>query len=575
MMRQIVKNTPEHRIFQWLKDRERGRVDLMWLANVILAPPESRIVVRHAHGPIIDHCQRFTGRREYAHESKLSKHGTPLIAASEPRTPMPELTGPRDDMILVSRGHLKTTINTVAHTIQWILNYPDVRVLLATATDEKAQFIVGKIKQHFQFNPRFRFLYPEFCPHPRKASDFGSKTEFSVPNRTRNDEPTVMTASVGKALASTHHDVIKCSDVVTENNVRTKGQIEEVKEFFGYLDPLREKFESKDGKPNPAWLTLEGTIYDFGDAYSDILDERASGRAEWWKVTKQSCWLDKENRVPLWPERFPPEQLDRIRQQIGPVLFSSQYELEPVPPESALATPEEIKFFPAHLIPQLMPRYRVMTTVDLSNPNPNVKAGSDPDFCVFTTAAFDADGRCDVLSIYRKRFSQDELVEMFFLLQKRWPANAKFKVQRDHYAHALEPLMKREMAKRGEWLNIEFTPISTTVSKVWKIQQLQGWFKMGILRFADNITCKDDLILEIRRFPRGNHDDILDTLSDLFHNQEQHASWEVLPDHPRGTLVPVAGAQFTGFDPISHEARWLHDQIESAHSEYSPMTGAL
>jgi predicted phage terminase large subunit-like protein len=480
-------------------------------------------------------------------------------------------------LLLVSRGHLKTTIHTVAHCIQWILNYPDVRILICTATDEKARMMVNDIRGHFQFNPRLRFLFPEFCPDSKKASDFGSQTEFTIPNRERRaKEPTVMTASVGKALASTHHDVIKCSDVVTENNVKTGGQIAEVKEFFGYLDPLREKFFSKDGKPNPGWLDIEGTIYDFSDQYQTILDQVKRGDAPWWKVTQRSCWVDKVKRISLWPERFPPLQLDRILKQIGPVLFASQYELNPVSPESALATLEQIKFFPVHIVKTLLPRYRVLTTVDLSNPNPNVKGGADPDYCVFTTAGFDTDGRCDVLSIYRDRFPQDDLVEMFFLLQKRWPSNRVFKVQKDHYAHALEPLMKREMAKRGIYLNIEFTPISTSVSKVWKIQQLQGWFRMGLLRFADNISFKEDLILEILRFPRGAHDDILYTLSDLFHNSKSHASWEVLPDAPKGTYpLDDTFQQFSGFDPITKEAQWIRNVIEDAHSEYNLVTGAL
>ena len=113
--------------------------------------------------------------------------------------------------------------------------------------------IVGEMKAHFQFNGFFRFLFPEFCPS-KNVSDFGSKTEFTVPKRVRKaKEPTIMTASVGKALASTHHDVIKISDAVTENNVHTDGQIREVKDFFGYIEPLRERtatvFRSQCGTP--------------------------------------------------------------------------------------------------------------------------------------------------------------------------------------------------------------------------------------------------------------------------------------------------------------------------------------
>lgn len=513
---------------------------------------------------------------------KLSKYGTPHMLVSKERVKMWDLKGERDRLLLVSRGHLKTTIHTVAHIIQWILNYPDVRILMTTATDEKAQLIVGKIKQHFQFNPRFRFLYPEFCPDAKKASDWGSKTELSVPNRNkRGDEPTIMTASVGKALASTHHDVIKCSDVVTENNVRTPGQIAEVKEFFGYLEPLRERGESKDGQPNPGWLDVEGTIYDFSDFYQTILDaeEKKADHEKAWKITKRSCWVDKSKRLSLWPERFPALELERIANspQVGPVLFASQYELEPVSPETALATEDQILFFPLHIAHQLMPRYRVMTTVDLANPNPNKKTSSDPDYTVFTTAGFDRDGRCDVLSIYRGRFKQDEIAELFFLIQKKWPANIRFKVQKDHYGDSLAPVMQREMGKRQTFLHIELEPISSLESKFWRIQQLQGWFRMGNIRFADSITCKQDLTLEILRFPRGGHDDILDTIADLFHDARKQAAGEVNPDReieiPWGKPRPVTQSDFAGFDPLTKEATFLSDVIGAGQRSFHSMTG--
>jgi predicted phage terminase large subunit-like protein len=202
-----------------------------------------------------------------------------------------------------------------------------------------------------------------------------------------------------------------------------------------------------------------------------------------------------------------------------------------------------------------------MTTVDLANPNPTTRGNSDPDYCVFTTAGFDSDGRCDVLSVHRSRFNQEELCDMFFLIQKRWPANLRFKVQKDHYANALEPMMKREMAKRKEWLNIEYAPISTTISKVWKIQQLQGWFKMGNIRFANNISCKQHLIDEILRFPRGAHDDILDTISDLFFDKDKRPIAQVYPNSERTFAPHPAVKQFEGFNPESGVPMWHGDLI--------------
>lgn len=563
----------QHMTRVWLSDRQRARTDLYWLANEVLSPPDSRIMVPHAHGIIVDHCQLFSGRREIADPLRYSKFGTPAMVLSQELVAMPDLPGLRDDMLLVSRGHLKTTINTVAHSIQWILNYPDVRILVVTSTDEKAQMIVGKIKQHFQFNPRFRFLFPEFCPDAKKASDWGSKTEFSVPNRNkRGDEPTMMTAAVGKALASTHHDVIKCSDVVTENNVKTKGQIDEVKEFIGYLDPLREKFLSRDGQPNPGWLTKEGTIYDFSDEYSATLDEITRGNGAFWRVTKQSCWVDKERRVPLWPERFPPAQLDRILAQIGPYLFASQYELEPVRAEDGLARPEEIRFFPAHVAQELMPRYRLYTTVDLASPEET----SNGDFIVFTTAGIDRDGRIDVLSIQRGHFNDEQICNIFFNTDAVYGGKTQFKVQKDHFARMLAPLMRREMAKRGRWLNIEYTPISNRISKVQKIRGLQGFFRMGLIRFSDSIACRADLVMEIVRFPKGGHDDIIDTISDLLTDRAGAAVGDIIPDAPKWTLpIPRPEDRFLEFDPLTKEAHFLMDQMKGGGSYMHETTGAL
>ncbi len=557
---------------QWLNDRERGRTDLFWLANVVLSPADSRIMEPHAHGCIVDHCQKFSGREEYADPVKLSKYGAPLIVASQPRVPMSKLPGNRDNLILVARGHLKTTIHTIAHCIQWIINYPDVRILIATSTDEKAQMIVREMKAHFQFNAFFRFLYPEFCPDGRKVSDWGSSTEFTVPNRVRKaKEPTVMTAAVGKALASTHHDVIKASDVVTENNIGTQGQISSVKGWFGFLNPTRERYKSPDGKSTRGWLDIEGTIYDFSDHHNDLLDRTKRGELPWYKVLHQSCWIDKAANKPLWPERFPVDELERTMEDIGPVLFASQYELNPISPSSGLATQDQVKFFPAHLVPELMPRYRVYTTVDLAGMDPQTEGDST----VFSTCGFDTDGRCDVLSIVKGRFTLDKVVNLFFAIQDVYPANLAFKVQKDHFSRTIWPILQREQSKRGKWLNITLTPISNRVSKQQRIRGLQAWFLQGIIRFADNISCRNDLLLEILRFPKYEHDDILDTLADQMHNRDGEPSSGVYPDAPKGNpLGAVPNDKFLGFDPIGQE-RWLHDAIESATPYYDAMTGAL
>lgn len=549
---------------RYLEDRQKCRTDLFFLCNEILArgSGQSRIMVPHAHGPIVDHCQKFHGYEEFIDPATMHiRKAIPLCA-------MEDLEGPRDNLLLVSRGHLKTTIHTVGHIIQWILNYPNVRILITTATDEKAQLIMAKIKQHFQFNRIFRHLFPEFCPGKR-VSDWGSKTEIIVPNATRHDEPTIMTAAVGKALASTHHDVIKCSDVVTENNVKTKGQIQEVIDFFGYMEPLRERFESKNGKSNVAWLDVEGTIYDFADFYQMVLDNEAKLPPEQrqWNITKRSCWVDKAKRISLWPERFPPAELDRILRspQVGPYIFSAQYELNPVAQGQGLATREDIRYFDHRLVPQLMPRYqRVDTTIDLSTMDGTNTKG---DFVSMLTAGVDADARLDVFAIQHGRFTDEQVIDLMFLIQQIYPKNNEFRIQKDQLVGGgFKTLLRREMTKRKIWLNVKYVPIPTNENKNHRIlRQLQGWFSLGLIRFSDGIPMTTRLALEdeILRFPRGANDDIIDTLADQMHDEHGDASGVL----PREKTPAEHMAAVGGFDPFMLESE------PDMNAHYAEMTG--
>lgn len=534
----------------FLRERQRCRTDLFYLCNEILAPPHSKIMVPHAHMPIVNHCQKFLGWKEKIDPETLR------IFGGGPVVPMWELEGPRDRLLLISRGHLKTTIHTVGHAIQWILNYPDIRIGVGTATGDQGERIVKEIKGHFQFNPRLRYLFPEFCPPSKRAADFGSATEFTVPNRTRKElkEPTVMNISIGKTVASIHLDVIIASDVVTESNIATKGQIQEAKDFFGYIEPLRERFESKNGQSNVGWKFVEGTIYDFADYYQTILDHEAKlpENERQWKVTKRSCWVDKGKRIPLWPERFPAAELDRILRspEVGPYIFSSQYELNPVAPGTGLATKEQIHYFPASLVKQLMPRYqKVATTIDLATLD---GSNVDGDYVSMVVGAFDRDGRLDVVNIQHGRFTDEQVVNLMFLIQQVYPKNAEFRIQKDQISGGLKSLLKREMEKRKVWLNVKYVPIPTNESKTHRIiKNLRGWFALGLIRFADNLTCKIALEDEILRFPRGAHDDILDALADQMHNEEGEPVGEVIP-RETNPYEPSFDTGLPGFSPYSY-----------------------
>lgn len=501
------------KLAEWKWVRNKARRSLHFLCVKLLGYQD---VCEEVHWPIIDHLQRFKGGVD-----ELDNIGrvtyTPEIDLwhlPPPRTLEGQTA--RNTLILYPRGHLKTSVITLAHTIQWIINYPNIRILISTATGDQAKQMLMEIKGHFQFNPLFRKYFPEYCPVAKKAADFGSQEEFTVPNRTRHPkEPTVSTCSVGKVIAGSHYEVIKNSDLVDKENVRTPGEIANVIAHFGYLNPLLERSEVP---PHNGWIDVEGTRYDFGDLYGRLID---SG-------TYRILIRPRVDEDTVWPARFPVTELQRIEKEVGPYIFSCQYRNQPIPPEGGLCDPKEIVFIPRAVIRRLLPTLRIHCTIDLHGLEP---ARNDNDATALTVHGFDNDGRMYVFDIRHGRFTPHEVIWHIFNIHAMYPQLVDFKIEKDAHARVLLPFLQREASKRQRFPIVIPIKRDTHIAKQQRIKGLQSWFKAGIIRFAEDLVPKTALVLEIMQFPSqssGVHDDILDTLADAMQNQEGGVTDDVI-----------------------------------------------
>jgi|SRR5215472_1411967 len=542
----VSREVINERIEQWKVHRNKARRSLHWLCWEVLGYKDVSAAV---HWPIIDHLQRFKGGTDEIDNLGRVSY-TPFIPLWElPLPPCQEGQTARNTLVLYPRGHLKTSIVTIAHTLQWIINYPNVRILISTATGDQAHMMLAEIKSHLQFNKKFRWLFPEYCPLAKKAADFGNQEEFTVPNRTRHTkEPTVATCSVGKVIAGSHHEVIKNSDLVDKENVRTPGEIANVIAHYGYLNPLLERSEIP---PHNGWIDVEGTRYDFGDLYGRLLD---SG-------TYRVVIRPRPDEETVWPERFPVSELKRIEKEVGPYIYSCQYRNQPIPPEGGLCDPKDIIFVPRHIIRQILPTLRLHTTIDLHGLEPQ---RNDNDATALTVHGFDRDGRMYVVDIRHGRFTPDQVIFHIFEIHARYPQMVDFKIEKDAHARVLLPFLQREASKRQRFPTMVPIKRDTHVSKQQRIRGLQPWFKAAIIRFADDLSCKTELITEIMQFPSqssGVHDDILDTLADAMQNQEGGVTDDVIADlslDPRQMFgLEKPRNRFLGFGEAGSE-EWLY-----------------
>ncbi len=566
----------KYRVEELLKRRQAARTDLLYLCNKILGYVD---VSRKVHGEIIDHLQHFVGGEETV-DGRGNAH-------YKPAKEMWQLEGNRNRLVVFPRGHLKTTVITIAHTIQWMLNYPDIRIALSMAIGDQTKKVMSEIQNHFKYNGTFRFIFPDFCPPPKKAADWGNQDEFTIPARKKHrKEPSLCLITVGKVIAGSHYDVVKHSDLVDEVNAKTPGGLADVARHFGAMNPLIERYSIAEGEQGTRYgfQDLEGTFYDFGDLNMKIaggadsvaaLRDDPPAMVNGWHCLVRGA--RKKDGTSIWMDRFPPSELERIEKlpEISPQQFSSQWLSQPIPPEGGLCDAKDIVFLSRQVISDLLPRLRVHCTIDLHGLEP---AKNDNDYTVLTVGGFDRDGRLYILDVRRGRFTPDQVIWHVFDVYGRWNP-IDFKIEKDAHARVLLPFLQREASKRQRFPTMVPIRRDTHVSKQQRIRGLQPWFRAGIIRFADDLACKTDLILEVMQFPsqsRGVHDDILDTLADQMQNQEGGVTDDVVADPPDMGLA-IFGTQkpadrFLGFGEEG-VANWLYGS-DDRQKVYSP-TGIM
>lgn len=138
-------------------------------------------------------------------------------------------------LILCSRGTFKSSINR-ADTVQWVINFPDIRIVIFSASPDLGTSFVKSVKEWFIINERtdeehpkdektihcneryveFQQLFPEHLVLSKKKE---SEDRFLSPARVKSAiEPTILTLPLVGNTAGYHFDVGKFDDCVSDVN---------------------------------------------------------------------------------------------------------------------------------------------------------------------------------------------------------------------------------------------------------------------------------------------------------------------------------------------------------------------
>ena len=184
-------------------------------------------------------------------------------------------------LLLWPRSGFKSTIDII-DTVQWILNFPAVRILYLTAEVSLSKGFVDETKSYFQRNDDeptlMELFFPEFCfAEVSTEEEDGTKVKgqrekievFTCPvwkaKKIRRKEPTVVGSSVGRTKSGWHYEIVKMDDAVSDVNTETSEQCASISHKLFLAEKLI--------IPGGYHVFYIGTRYADEDHYGELLEK--------------------------------------------------------------------------------------------------------------------------------------------------------------------------------------------------------------------------------------------------------------------------------------------------------------
>lgn len=502
---------------KWKADYKRGQEDLFWLCTVPLAEPLALVDSTDPRNPSL--------HRAICGDFFIKKN--PYIEAKTWKEAVSKQSTIKNRMLLYPRGTFKSSIDRI-DVVQWILCFPNIRILVMTAEETLAESFVKDIKKHFLIPEnnkltQFQMLYYQHCWEGRIKS---TSTDFTTKARTQDQpEPTLLALSLGMSTAGKHFDVGKFDDCVSEVNSGPRAN-ENSRKIVS--DDLKLKRYLIDGY---GYRDYVGTIYDPEDAYAvlqrTVPDLHVHKKPAMWlragSRTKPKIELIENDWELLFPEDS--EGVERLtykflkaEQDIDEYLFSCQYLLEPLAARTVKFT--ELLLTSHVTQAEGLPQpgtYRVFSAWDLAY---SIEAGRDYSVgCVgwFVVAGPQA-GRMFVVDMIRGRFSKSELAYQIAEQAARWKVE-RIGIENSPGAMFLDTEIRQQLVRAAyAACPVEYFPIDNHKgAKNARAEMLETLLIGNRLWFSSDIGILGEVILEFVGFKPGTKrkDDCVDATAHL------------------------------------------------------------
>lgn len=417
--------------------------------------------------------------------------------------------------ILLPRGHFKSTIMTLADTIQIVL--PDVtldgqpwprnlgkecRTLICHETDGQASNFLFAITGHILGNHLLMGLFPEIVPSPRQHRI--NRHELELPRENSWPEPTIDTMGVGGRSQGRHYNFIKFDDLIGDKARDSSVVMQSAKEWFDNTQSFFSKFAVDH-------FDLIGTRWAFDDLYSHVFERYEDELLKYIRGVEEPTGPNGE-MVPIFPEEFPLRKLLILRK--NKKVWTAQYANNPEEGATEFDKSWKRWFHWVGYNQLVVFSGKAETRINardldiniLFDPAMSGKAG-------IVVTGSDRLNRVFILEALKDEWKPPQVCDLIFKLVARWRPRC-VAVEEVLFSGLFKHWFESEMKLRNQYFNV--VPISPVVggraqSKPMRVRGLSNYFSGGNIYFAT--SGQEDLIKEYDSFGATEDYHMLDALA--------------------------------------------------------------
>lgn len=377
--------------------------------------------------------------------------------------------------------------------------------MLDCATLVNAKMYVSAIKDQIDNNDVLKLICTDskgkYILEPDKNAAGGwTEDRILLKHRTKlgMKEPSLFVSAVDNNRTGLHPDVIIMDDLVSEATVTTPEQRNKTKTHYRFSLSLLER--------NGLQVVI-GTRYHMDDLYDDLLQN-----------TGFNCIVRPAilpNGKCYFPTKYPKEVLEELKRDQGADIFNSQYMLDPTNSDDAVFRIGNINYYldEEMALERDTGAYRgkvqfqqVFVLTDLA-----ITQGKRSDYTVIMILGITWDKKIYVIDYIRDKLTPSDILKSIFEMYdkaRKYGYVRGVGVETVAFQKVMMYLIKDEAKRRG--ISIPLIELKANKDKTLRINGLVPLVDSGDIYMSPRHV---ELKNEMREFPFGKHDDLVDTLA--------------------------------------------------------------